>query len=163
MAFCSKCGAQLNDDAKFCPKCGASVGADNTQTDYAAKVASLNNTADTTAEFDAADIEKNKIMAVLAYLSWLVLIPLLAAPDSKFVRYHVNQGLALLLTELIYGIVYGVISSILFFISPILSALFGIAGIIGILFLVLAIIGIVNVCNGRAKELPIIGKYRIFK
>ena len=22
MAFCSKCGTQINDGAKFCPKCG---------------------------------------------------------------------------------------------------------------------------------------------
>ena len=25
MIFCSKCGAQLNDDAAFCPTCGAQV------------------------------------------------------------------------------------------------------------------------------------------
>lgn len=29
--FCSKCGKQLNDDAKFCNNCGASVGVGNTQ------------------------------------------------------------------------------------------------------------------------------------
>ena len=29
--FCSKCGTQLNDDAKFCNNCGASVGVGNTQ------------------------------------------------------------------------------------------------------------------------------------
>ncbi len=26
MAFCGKCGTQLNDGAKFCPKCGSKVG-----------------------------------------------------------------------------------------------------------------------------------------
>ena len=29
--FCSKCGTQLNDNAKFCNNCGASVGGGNTQ------------------------------------------------------------------------------------------------------------------------------------
>ena len=29
--FCSKCGTQLNEDAKFCNNCGASVGGGNTQ------------------------------------------------------------------------------------------------------------------------------------
>lgn len=160
MAFCSKCGTQVNDDAKFCPKCGAAM---ETQTDYAAKIASLNNTSDTTAEFDKADVEQNKIMAVLAYISWLVLIPIFAAPNSKFARYHANQGLVLLISEAIYSVLFGTVSAILFFIHPILSAIWGILGIVSILFLILAIIGIVNVCNGKAKELPIIGKIRILK
>ena len=32
-----------------------------------------------------------------------------------------------------------------------------------IVFTVLAVIGIINALNGRAKELPIIGKYRLLK
>lgn len=36
-------------------------------------------------------------------------------------------------------------------------------GLVNIIFLVLAIIGIVNAVNGKAKELPIIGKYRVIK
>lgn len=35
--------------------------------------------------------------------------------------------------------------------------------LLGIVFLVLAIIGIINAANGKAKELPVIGKYRILK
>ncbi|TXJ44084.1 zinc ribbon domain-containing protein [Brachyspira aalborgi] len=31
MMFCSKCGTQLNEDAKFCNNCGASVGGGNAQ------------------------------------------------------------------------------------------------------------------------------------
>ena len=32
-------------------------------------------------------------MAILAYFGILVLIPILAAKDSKFARFHANQGL----------------------------------------------------------------------
>ena len=39
----------------------------------------LNNTADATAEYDPNDIQQNKVMAIFAYLSWLVLIPIFAA------------------------------------------------------------------------------------
>ena len=53
------------------------------------------NTPDTTAEFDQQDIESNKIMAVLSYLGILWLIPMLAAKESKFAQYHVNQGIIL--------------------------------------------------------------------
>lgn len=29
MAFCTKCGAQINDDSQFCPKCGTPIQASN--------------------------------------------------------------------------------------------------------------------------------------
>ena len=108
MAFCEKCGTKIEEGAKFCSNCGNTVGApsdsvqpqaEEKKNDLSDKVASLNNTADTTEEFDAADIEKNKLMAVLAYI--IFLIPLLAAKDSPFAKYHTNQGLVLFLAAII--------------------------------------------------------------
>lgn len=55
----------------------------------------MNKTADLTDQFDKADVEQNKVMAILAYFGILVLIPILAAKDSKFARFHANQGLLL--------------------------------------------------------------------
>ena len=52
-----------------------------------------------------ADIEKNKPMAILAYLSWLVLIPVLLGRKSKFARYHANQGLVIAIAETVYWLV----------------------------------------------------------
>lgn len=37
MAFCSKCGTQLNDEAKFCPKCGHKVESINKESDNMSK------------------------------------------------------------------------------------------------------------------------------
>ncbi len=162
MAFCSKCGTQVNDGVNNCPKCGAAVGS-SSQTDYAAKIASLNNTSDFTTEFDPADIGQNKVMAVLAYLSWLVLIPIFAAPNSKFARFHANQGLLLFIVEAIMGVVYGVITAITVWVLPVFLIFTALIGLVGILFLVLMILGIINAASGRAKELPVIGKYRILK
>ena len=120
------------------------------KTAFSEKISQLNNTADTTADYDAADIEKNKIMAVLAYI--IFLIPLLAAKDSRFARFHTNQGLVLFISAIIFSIV-AVIPIIGWIIAP----------IIGLLITVLAIIGIINALNGRTKELPIIGKFKILK
>ena len=182
MAFCGKCGTQINDGVKFCPGCGAPnettapaapvtpppeaqpvQQAPAQQNDLGAKMAAFNNTADSTAEFDKADIEKNKGMSVLAYFGPLVLIPIFAAKDSKFARYHSNQGLTLLIAAVAYSILYGILSTIIYAISWRLGFIVSIIGLVSILFTVLAIIGIINAVNGRAKELPIIGKYKILK
>ena len=169
MAFCRNCGTKIDDNAKFCPGCGQAVEAPATeqikteateqpkaeqaqgqQNDLSAKVANLNNTKDTTDQFDKDDIEKNKAMGLLAYI--LFFIPLLAAKDSPFARYHANQGLVLFLC--------GLISSVLWII-PILGWI--IAPILSIVITVLAVIGIINALNGKAKELPIIGKFKVLK
>lgn len=163
MAFCGKCGNKLEEGVKFCSQCGTSTVPSNENPAQQSRIHNLSNTADSTAEFDARDIENNKVMAVLAYLSWLVLIPLLAAKDSKFARYHTNQGLILAIAEVIYGIAYFILSTILLSISWYLYFIISIIGLFGLVFLVLAVIGIINAVNGKAKELPIIGKYKILK
>ena len=161
MAFCGKCGTKIEEGLKFCPNCGAPTEAPTEQqaqqttpagdqNDLSAKVANLNNTKDTTDQFDKDDIEKNKAMGLLAYI--LFFIPLLAAKDSPFARYHANQGLVLFIC--------GLISSVLWVI-PILGWI--VAPILSIVITVLAVIGIINALNGKAKELPIIGKYKILK
>lgn len=175
MAFCSNCGTQVEDGVRFCPSCGNTMGTSGAQApseaaqpaadprDFSDKIAALNNTADTTAEFTKADIDQNKAMAILAYFGPLVLIPLLAAKNSKYARYHSNQGLILLISAIVYSIAYSILSVIVYAISWRLGFIVSILSIVGIVFTILAIIGIVNAATGRAKELPIIGKFRILK
>jgi uncharacterized membrane protein len=108
-----------------------------------------------------SDIEKNKVMAVLAYIGILVLVPLLAAKDSPFARYHANQGLVLFLAEIVLGIFGNILS-----LSLALSGLWFLLMLMPLLWLatlVLAIIGIVNAVNGEMKPLPVIGGIKLFK
>lgn len=100
---------------------------------------------------DPADVEKNKVMAGLAYL--LFFLPLIACPDSKYGKFHANQGLLLFIVGLAGNLILGIIPIIGWILMP----------IFGIAVLVLAIMGLINGLNGKAKELPIIGKYRIIK
>lgn len=102
MAFCQKCGTELKDGAKFCPSCGASVNA-GSKTDFSGTFEKFNDTADTTDQFDAADIEQNKAMGVLAYLSWLVLIPLLRQKIQNFRVFTSIRDLSLQSLKLFGG------------------------------------------------------------
>lgn len=166
MLNCKKCSTQVEEGVKFCPACGEpieEVCEKEARNDFASKVSQLNETPDTTAEFDKADIEQNKIFAVLGYLSWLVLVPIFAAPKSKFARFHANQGLVLAITEVAYWIATAIISVVLSAISWRLGFISTILSIVNIVFVIFTVLGIVNAANGKAKELPLIGKFRILK
>ncbi len=154
MATCKKCGAAMDDNAAQCPVCGAPADGARNAADSA--FANLNNTTDTTAEFDSGDIADNKVMAILAYIGILFLIPLLAAQNSRFARFHTNQGLILFLAEVVLSAASGILGLI-----PIVGWI--VSGAVGILCLALMIIGIVNAANGKAKELPLIGGFRLIK
>lgn len=128
-------------------------------TDINEKLTELNNTNDSTNEFTQEDIECNKVMAVLAYLSWLVIIPLFGAKGSKFARFHCNQGIVLAITELVVVIICGILDGI-----PVIGWVFGIIeGLMGLICFIFAMLGIINAANGRAKDLPIVGNIRILK
>ena len=123
------------------------------------KLNGLTDTKDSTGEFDPTDIEQNKVMGILAYLSWLVLIPLFAAKGSKFARFHCNQGVLLAILEIAVWILFAFLTRI-----PYLGWLFlALELLINLVCLVLAVLGIVNAANGKAKELPVIGKITLLK
>ena len=88
---------------------------------------------------------KNIGMGVLCYLGILVLVPLLT--DSKndpFVKFHIKQGIVLL----VVGIIAGFVSWIPF-----------IGWILGLALFVLWVIGLVNVLGGKEVKLPVIGQF----
>lgn len=180
MAFCTNCGKELNESDKYCPFCGKEVGVHNNTysapkgSDFSDKFNEYTNTEDKTYEFDRMDISDNKVFALLSYIGILVLVPLIAAPKSRFARFHANQGLVLLIGEVAYSTVRGVLLGALKLLrhvtlfggalfSPVYWAVNIITGVLSLAFLVFAIIGIINAAQGKAKELPIISKFKIIK
>ena len=125
-----------------------------------------------TVKSGSSDAEDNKVMAVLAYLGILVLVPILAAKESRFAQYHANQGLVLLIAGIGGFIVLSIFSTITSMILgniPILGALVGLflGGLLyfiaWIAVMILVIMGILNAVKGEEKPLPVIGKYNLLK
>lgn len=130
----------------------------------------LGNTTDNTSDFNKTDIEANKVLALFSYLGLLVLVPIFAAKHLPYARYHANQGLVLLVGMIIWGVIDGVVTALLRALLGNALGLWGMYSLCGTAlniiyagFSILAVIGIINVLNGRAKELPIIGKYKLLK
>lgn len=103
---------------------------------------------------DSADIEKNKVMAGLAYI--LFFLPLIVCPESKYAKFHANQGLLLLIVAIGGNILLGPVLGWLL-LPLLLLPFFGIAVVI------FAIIGLINGFTGKAKKLPLFGKFVIIK
>ena len=112
------------------------------------------------------DVEQNKAMAILAY--FIFFLPLIAAKDIKYARYHANQGLILLIAYVALAIVQSIITGAL------LAALYyggwGMLGLISLIFTlafiglsVLGILGIVNAAQGKMKPMPLIGRITLIK
>ncbi len=119
------------------------------------------------------DVEANKAMAILGYI--LFLIPLLAAPNSKFARYHANQGLMVFIIWFIAVIGVAVLEGLYWMVShffssniPIVFYFFACifrlvqpALLIGAL--AATIYGIIQAANGQKKGLPLIGHMTLIK
>ena len=149
MAFCSKCGTEIDESVSFCPGCGSPVNeararqAENTRT-------VVDN-----------DIKENKFFAILSYIGPLVFIPLFAKKNSSFAQYHAKQGINLFIIWVAYSI---------------LSAFLGLLGkswfttivrdiplwAIGLGITALCVIGIINAAKGESKEIPFIGHIKLF-
>lgn len=94
----------------------------------------------TNQETDKMDIENNKLIAALGYVSIICFVPLFLKRDSKFAQFHAKQGLLLFIIEL-----FGMIP------------FFG--WILFVIAVLLAIGGVVNAWNGKFWVMPFLGKY----
>lgn len=109
------------------------------------------NTPDDTGMYDTQDIQTNKVWAALSYVGILFILPLLVnGGQSRYAKYHANQGFILFLTNIVAGIASAILGKI-----PVLGAV--LSALLSLASLALMIIGIINAANGKAKQLPLIG------
>lgn len=103
---------------------------------------------ETVEQYTQQDIEENKFMALLSYLGILVLIPLLTKKDSPYTKFHVKQGIVLLIAWVVLALVSWI---------PVLGWIIGIIGFF--VLVVFFIMGVINSLSGQAKPLPLIGQF----
>jgi uncharacterized membrane protein len=140
----------------------ASPGVSNPSSTTPVDMASLVGTPEAL-EVDPTDAEKNKIFGILAYLWILCLVPIFAAKDSPFAKYHANQGLVLFLLEIVLSITLYIINIVIFTILPGMSFIASILGLIQLGPLILLIMGIINAAAGKCVPLPVIGGIKLLK
>lgn len=130
----------------------------------------LSGLKDDTKKFSKEEVSDGKVMGVISYL--VPFVPYFTEKNNKFVKYHARQGMNLLILYLMYlflqvmvsfikvrrTIYYGRVS---YWITPWWISFPLKIILIGILSLL--VWGIVDVCNGRARKLPILNKIKIIK
>lgn len=120
---------------------------------------------DRTADYRQEDIDSNRAMGILSYIGFLVLIPILAAKESKFARFHANQGLVLFISNVILGVILKVLTKLskMFLIGWVFGVLNVLLSLVSVGIFVLAVMGIVFAAQGKAKDLPVIGGIKLIK
>ena len=165
MAFCGKCGAQIEDGLEVCQTCANATNEGAVQAD-----APVAQAAPAPAASDN-DAQVNKNMGILAYI---LCIPLFTGDYKKspFVKFHTNQGVVLYIVSIAYSIISSIIQSAVRVPRYVYGIYYGrytpgwlsfILGIGSLFVFILWIIGIVNASKGEKKPLPLIGGINIIK
>lgn len=91
------------------------------------------------------EIQQGKTMAIIAYLIFFIPLLMDDMKNNKFVMFHTEQSIVLLILNIAAGII-GTITC-------------GIGLVLYIPWIIFLIMGIMNAANGEVKLLPVIGQY----
>ena len=106
--------------------------------------------------FSSEDIKENKLKAGLGYLVFF--LPLILCKDSKLGKHCANQGLLLLIVNVLVTILFGIFSGL-----PLLGWLIRLVGnLVRFALLLVALVCFLQLTtNDRVVEIPYIGGIRI--
>ncbi len=177
MKQCPNCKMNWPDDLLFCQKCGTKLEAFAPPEKEEVPHQKINFTAqyqppqfqnterhsagydeyDHIAEYDPADISENKLIAAVVYLLGVVgvVIALLAAKDSKYVKFHIKQELKFIIVSTVVTMAMALLSWT--FIVPIIGA------VIDVALIVCELICVYNVLTNQVREAPIIRSFKFLK
>lgn len=127
------------------------------------------NTKDYTNTFTKEEIVPFRILATMCYVPFLFLLPLLTGKykKSRFLYFHINQGLNLTLAW-----------AIVFFVNKVFRSLFTttyryssttpgwvdfISYVLYCIVIAITVVGMINTFNGKSKNTSIVGGFRFLK
>jgi len=158
MAFCAKCGAQLNAGSGFCGACGAAVSGQSVTTTTGAA------SAPAPAQPAAASTGMtNNVAGALCYLvgfiTGIVFLVLEPYNKNRFVRFHAFQSIFFSAVCIVFSMIWSWI-----FVSLLFTPGIGLWGLISLIWLVVRlamfaawIFLMYKAYNNQEFKLPIIG------
>lgn len=148
---CPKCNNGLKASYVFCANCGYSVKDEQNNKKSEAKEEKGN-------KIEEKSISDNdRAIAMLAYLGFLIVVPIIKMGKNRFLRFHANQGLVCLVSFIILSVVNALATEF---------RAYGTISIINtsiIILVVIDIIGLVSAIAGQQRVLPLIGKIKMIK
>lgn len=110
--------------------------------------------------------DKEKALGAVAYIGPLFILSFLFADNSKFVKFHVAQGLVFFLAWLAIG--YGLVAIAVALFMPAygMGAMYGGFGFFGLImmlvklaFLLVGLFAVVKTVQGEMWEIPVLGQW----
>lgn len=114
--------------------------------------------------------DRERVLGAISYIGPLFVVSYLMAENSKFVKFHANQGLVFFLAALVVKIVLGTIV-VAAFVPAMVSQRYGmgmmygfggvgtVVNIVMLAIVILAVFAIVKAAQGEQWEMPVIGKW----
>jgi len=160
MAFCAKCGAQLNAGSGFCGACGAAVSGQSVTTTSGGAASAP---APAGAQAAASTGMTNNVAGALSYLVGFItgIVFLVIEPYNKnrFVRFHAFQSIFFSAVCIVFSMVWSWI-----FVSLLFTPGIGLWGLMSLIWLVVRlamfaawVFLMYKAYNNEEFKLPIIG------
>ena len=146
MPHCTKCGANVADNAAFCPSCGATVGGASPSTPAASSQSGL----------------AENVAGLLCYvLGWITGLIFFLTDKRPFVRFHAAQSIVVFGAFMILRIIIGMmfVTGGLTGVATGFSLGMMLSGLVSIVGLVLWILLMVKAYQGERYRLPIAAEF----
>lgn len=164
----AEAGAENNAESKTVSN-STSTKAQNSTTDsklYNLLSKFLFDTKSSTKLFKQKDIDENCNLSLISYIPFLFFVPMIVKPCSGYTRYHGIQGLTLFIVSVVlefFDILLSAIFTCALNDMPAIILTIIVTVVINLSILLFISTGIANAVKGEARELPLIGKYKLLK
>ena len=150
MAFCTACGAPLNETAVFCPSCGAAVKRASAAGNGPANPGPAGAAPSDSQPLTATPGISQNLAGMLCYIFFAAIIFLLVEPynRNRFIRFHAFQSL---LFTVAWVVLHGVV------VIPYLG--WALWPIMELAFLICWIVLLIKAYQGVMFKLPVIGEF----